>query len=298
MSTRLATAMLVAAALMAPRLAVAGCGCDKPPPPRAAVRPFVAHGGQAVTLFADALVVGRTYPVDFVSAADGVPVRAEGRVRLKRDLADGAPRAQLRVALPDLPLGPCTIRVLGASDVAILTVAADGFTVAGRPVALADVEATVQVPDYRAGVGADGTVYIPVDVAAVDGATRFWGAGIDFPLAFQADNVAIYNDQGFLMQLLDPSVPGLFELYGQDGTTSSVLGYWRHEFRTYKARHLLEHAWFPDDRDPDWHADGTRHVDHDHLVVAIRGRFADGGTPEPGATQPFQLVILSVPEER
>lgn len=49
------------------------------------------------------------------------------------------------------------------------------------------------------------------------------------------------------------------------------------------------------DNEPNWHADGTRHVNHDLIVVAIRSKLADGTTPVPGATPPFQLVITSTP---
>jgi len=31
-------------------------------------------------------------------------------------------------------------------------------------------------------------------------------------------------------------------------------------------------------------------------VVALRGTYADGTTPRPGATDPFKLVITSEPE--
>jgi hypothetical protein len=42
--------------------------------------------------------------------------------------------------------------------------------------------------------------------------------------------------------------------------------------------------------------DGTRHVDHDHIVVALRGTLEDGSAPAPGATPPFDLLIASQPE--
>ena len=54
---------------------------------------------------------------------------------------------------------------------------------------------------------------------------------------------------------------------------------------------------FNTDDDPNWHADGTPHVNHNLIVVAIRGRLANGTTPVPGATPPFQLVITSAPTE-
>jgi hypothetical protein len=149
--------------------------------------------------------------------------------------------------------------------------------------------------DYRAAVGADGTVYIPVDVAEVSNATRFAGTALGLPLQYEAKNVAMYNGQGYLMQLLDTTSPRLFELKGGDLDRSTTLSYWRHEFSTYKQEELSA-KHLPGDPADEWHADGTRHVDHDHIVVALRGTFADGTTPSPGATPPFQLVIDSQPE--
>src|SRR5205823_3919687 len=110
-----------------------------------------------------------------------------------------------------------------------------------------------------------------VDVTGVSAATTFTGLALGFPLAFGSSNVAMYNDQGFLMQLLDPNVPGLFQIAAGDALTSTALTYWRHEFETYKQAHRQLDAFNTDD-DPNWHADGTPHVNHNLIVVAIRGR--------------------------
>jgi hypothetical protein len=40
-------------------------------------------------------------------------------------------------------------------------------------------------------------------------------------------------------------------------------------------------------------ARGTRHIDHDHLVLAIRGVLEDGTTPQAGATPRFDLHIAT-----
>ena len=123
----------------------------------------------------------------------------------------------------------------------------------------------------------------------------------DMPAAsgwtFMQDGVgfAMYNDQGFLMQLLDPTVPGLFRINQGDSTTSNVLTYWRHEFRTYKAAHRLQDNYLADDDDPNWHADGSYHVNHDTIVVAIRGTLPNGTLPTPGATPKFRLGVTSQP---
>ncbi len=283
----LTVAAVLAASATAP--AWAGCGCDKPAPPRAAIRPFVATASQTVTLFNPALEDGATYDVAF--EPQGGPTQwARGSAERRKDVADGTEREHLRVAVPDLPLGPCAVSVWrdGARR---FDVAADDFTVAARPIALHEAGRTTS-RGYRAAVGSDGTVYIPVDVTEVSEATRFSGTALGLPLQYEAKNVAMYNGQGYLMQLLDAKSPRLFDLQSGDLDRSTTLSYWRHEFQTYKqeeqaAPHVLG------DEAGEWHADGTRHVDHDHIVVALRGAFADGTTPSPGATPPFQLVIDS-----
>jgi len=275
----------------------AGCGCDKPPPPRAALRPFVAFARQPVAVIDERLALDQIYSVEFEPVVGGVARRASGRVRLRRDLADGRLRPHLRVALPPLALGPCRVSVW-LEDTRLFDLPPDALTVTARPLALASGNAARRRQAYRAGVGSDGTIYIPVELRRISDATHFWGQGFGLPLDFEPSNIAMYNDQGVLMQLLDPTVPGLFEISPPGGEeTSAVLGYWRHEFRTYKARHRQEEAFRTDD-DENWHADGTRHVNHDLIVVAIRGRLTNGELLSPGATPPFTLAIVSETEER
>jgi len=287
--------MLLALALTAamPLPAGAGCGCDKPPPPRAQVRPFVGHVDQTISLFDDRFQAGARYDVLFESTVDSSADWSRGKAVVARDFADGRPRAQLKVRVGEVALGPCRITVYRQGS-PMLQLADDQFTVAGRPLVLHDFRESLSRSNYRAAVGRDGTLYIPVDVSQVNGGTTFTGNALGFPLTFAANDVAIYNDQGFLMQLLDPKIPGLFAIDAGSDQTSNTFSYWRHEFQTYKAAHRQVDAWATDESDPDWHANGTYHVDHDHIVVAIRGTLADGTTPAPGATAPFKLVIRSV----
>ena len=58
--TAFGSALLALLALGAPP-ADAGCGCSKPPPPRAAVRPFVGNADQKIVLFSDLLSPGAAY---------------------------------------------------------------------------------------------------------------------------------------------------------------------------------------------------------------------------------------------
>jgi hypothetical protein len=282
----------VLAAVGRPAPAGAGCGCDKPPPPRAAVRPFVGYADQKINLFDDRLVPGQRYAVEFESRADGSVDWSRGRAAARRDFADGQVRPQLRVGVGSVSLGPCRVSVWTSTGALLFALDDSAFTVAAAPIPLHDFDETVSRTGYQAGVGADGTVYIPVDVSQVNEATTFTGQAIGFPVHFGSDNVAMYNEQGFLMQLLDPRVPGLFRMTLGAGATSDALSYWRHEFRSYKRDHRAMDARRTDD-DPDWHADGSYHVDHDRIVVAVHPTMADGMAPAPGATPPFALVVTS-----
>src|SRR5262245_3877791 len=100
--TALATFGLLSGLLPGPvRPAGASCGCEKPPPVAAAIRPSFAfpardlfspcdltHGG-CVALFADGLVEGQTYGVDFTQGS-GHHRRVDVVARRARDLADGS----------------------------------------------------------------------------------------------------------------------------------------------------------------------------------------------------------------
>jgi hypothetical protein len=288
-----AVAVALVVAALVPRPVDAGCGCQKPPPARAAIRPFAGYVDQDVTVFDDRLVAGQSYDVRFLSGADGRVDWSRGRARQKRDLADGSSRVHLRVSVADVSLGPCAVSVWSNGQL-LLDLPDDVFTVTAPPITLHDFEETVARAGYRAGVGRDGTLYITVDVGRVSEATTFSGVANGLPLHFAADGIAMYNEQGFLMQLLDPAVPGLFRLQAGAGDASDAFEYWRHEFRTYKSDHRKLDARRLDG-DADWHADGSYHVDHDHLIVAIAGVLPDGSRLAPGATPPFDLVVRSTP---
>jgi hypothetical protein len=276
-------------ALTLPTAVEAGCGCDKPPPPRASVRPFVASKDQRITLFDVRLVSGLTYDIKFTPSAGGTPEWVRRKAVSRRDFADGQYRVQLRTPLPRMPLGPCAISVWKSGQL-VYSLADDQFTVAARPIALQHRDDMIVRENYQAAVGRDGTIFIPFDLGQVDDATTFTGKAYGLPLHFDTSHIAMYNTQGFLMQLLDPSAPGWITP-SADATSSTELIYWRHEFRTYKD----EHRWDEDREasDGEWHADGTYHVDHDLIVVAIAGTLPGNTFLTPGATAPFTLVVNS-----
>jgi hypothetical protein len=289
-TTKAIASMILALAALAPRAADAGCGCDKPPPPRAAIRPFVGYVDQQVTLFDGRLMPGQQYDVLFESSTDGVSDWSRGRAKLRRDLADGERRVQLHVSVAEVSLGPCRVSVWRDGEM-VFALEDEAFTVAAPPIALHEFAEGITREGYRTGIGRDGTMYIPVDVSQVDAATTFAGEADGLPLRFGAGDIAMYNAQGFLMQVLQPGNTGLFRIGAGDLTRSDQLSYWRHEFATYKQEHRRRDARAMDE--DDWHVDGTYHVDHDHIVVAIRGTMPSGAAPTPGPSPAFRLSISS-----
>jgi hypothetical protein len=295
--TAFSSALVLALALgaLVPRPADAGCGCSKPPPPLADVRPFVGHPDQMIAIFNPLLTPGNVYWVQFTSTADGSIDWSRGRTTMRRDFADGQVRAQLRTAVGTVSLGPARIAVWSTDGkTKLFEFSDDEFTVIAPPFELHDFNETVTQDAYQTGVGKDGTVYVAVDVSNVNDGTVFTGTANGFALTFGSGTVAMYNEQGFLMQLLDPSSPGLFRVLAGGNGTSDTLAYWRHEFRTYKQAHRRMDNFRTDD-DPDWHSDGTPHIDHNRIVIAVGGTLPNGSRPVPGATPPFQLVVSSAP---
>ena len=53
----------------------AGCGCNKPPPPAASVRPAFASPGDSVSLFSSRFERGRTYRVIFGDGLSAVELQ-------------------------------------------------------------------------------------------------------------------------------------------------------------------------------------------------------------------------------
>ena len=274
------------------RSAVAFCGCDKPPPPRASVRPFAGYADQVITLFDERLTQPGHYTVQFV-ARDGSSDWSRAKSTMKRDFADGQPRAQLRVAVPDMAFGPVVINVFSPDGDFIYSLSDDQFTVIAPPIALHDFAETITREDYRTGVAADGTVYVALDMTEMSDATTYTGTAVGVGIRFRPESVGFYNAQGFFGGGLDPSVPGLFRISAGTTDVSDTLSYWRHEFRSYKEEHRKRDA--RKSNDGEWHLDGTPHVDNFHLLVAIGATLDDGSALVSGATPPFRLVITATP---
>jgi hypothetical protein len=287
----------LAAAFLLPSAADAGCGCAKPPPPPASVRPAQTYSGAPVTIFSEQLVAGQSYRVIFASGVSDALATVDATAVAKRDLADGVMKPQLVVALPNLPLGPVRIEVSDAAGNLMLAMGDESFTAVSMPVLIPE-SLGVSVDQQRAAVGRDGTVYLSFDLSGVLAARTIDISAQGLPLRFGTEDVLISNTQGFLMQTLMNPIPGwiTFAASDKNGRNSDTLRYFRHEFETYYLAHGERSVHAVDPTDSSWHMDGTRHVDHDHLVVAIAGDL-NGAMPVPGATQAFRLQVKVITED-
>lgn len=286
------TAMLVGLVFSSPMTTHAGCGCDKPPPLPASVRPTATYQGMPVTLFSSSLQAGVTYNVTFTSV-NGQNVTVSSQAVNRRDLADSNYKLQLAINLPALPLGPASISVLQVGQTgALLAIADTSFTVVPKPVAVPNQPGSYSYQNFQAAVGRDGRVYISLDLTGMSDPRTFQATAKGWPLRFTNDDAVFYNVQGFLMQMVNAPIPGLATINPGNSSNSDTLQYQRHEFNTYVLQHDEHQPHATDPTDGNWHLDGTRHVDHDHLILAIAGK-VNGATPAPGATSAFTLEFKS-----
>jgi hypothetical protein len=288
-----ATALVSVALLGNPVLVQAGCGCTKPPPALASVRPNVTYAGQDVTVFHAALQAGQLYTVTFNSGISGETKTISAHAVLRRDLADGQLKPQLITPLPPLPLGPTSISVQQAGQSgAVLMVSDDAFTVAPQPVVVPAQFGRYEYRDFQAAVSRQGVVYLSLDLTNVTDPVVFQARIVGYPLRFRTDDAVFYNTQGYLMQLLNQEIPGLAAVAPIDkAKESDILQYARHEFNSFFLAHHEREAHEVDAADPNWHADGTRHVDHNHLILALAGQLSNNSTPPAGATPKFKLRL-------
>ena len=288
-------AVLTGAALVAtPPPVQAGCGCIKPAPAPAAVRPNVTYGGQLVTLFHSSLVNGGSYTVKF-TAMDGTTASVTGAAVNRRDLADAVYKNQLEVTIPTrVPIGPVGITVTQAGQSSpFLSIPDTSFTLAPQPVAVPSQPGSYNYQNYNAAVGRDGKVYISLDLNGMTMPRTIQAQAKGYPLRFSKDNATFYNTQGFLMQLVGAPIPGLATITPGNTTDSDTLQYQRHEFATYFMQHGERTTHSTDPNDSNWHTDGTRHIDHNKLILAIAGGKVNGVTLAAGSTPAFTLALNS-----
>jgi hypothetical protein len=283
--------------------AQAGCGCEKAPPAPADVRPHMSWPGRDVTIFDPQLVPGETFEVRFAPAT-GAPAQVVSAVATsRRDFADGVAKPQLFVTLPDLPPGPTAIDVRRpGSDTALLALDDRSFTAMAQPLRVPSELGDWTYDQVHAAVDRDGVLYVGLDLAQLTQPMVFRAQALGVPLRFGNEDVLFYNTQGFLMQaLVKPTngaatvepVPGMFVQATDDASDSDVLTYSRHEFATYFLQHGERREHAVDPQDASWHQNGTPHIDHDHLILAIDGRLQNGAALAPGATPAFALKLTT-----
>jgi len=228
---------MVAIYLAMPKLAIAGCGCDKPPPTPAAVIPRVAFPGMPVTFFDPSFVAGQQWNITFNSGQVSATVSAP--VEMRRDITGtiGAKQTpQLRVTVPSLPPGPSSIHLSeGTSNI---TIPADSFVVIGQPVEVGQENADIQMDKYTTAVGLDGTLYLAVGgLNQVCDAMSFHAKLDGYPLRFSDGDVLIFNSQGYFIDALAAVSHSHFSINPGDESTSNWLSYYRHSFAKYCADH-------------------------------------------------------------
>ena len=271
--------------------ASAGCGCDKPPPVPAVVRPEATYAGRTVTVFHPSLLVGQTYSVVFTSGVSGASTTVTASAVKARDLADGNYKPQVNAVVPAMPLGPTRIAVV-AGGKTLLSVDDSALTVVPQPIIVPTSAGELHTTGFKAAVSRAGVVYVSLDLSQVKDPLVFRAQLKGVPLRFKAADAVFWNTDGFQMQLLKQSMPGLSSIDSASGTTDSdTLQYSRHEFNTYYLQHFERQPHQLDPNDPRWHTDGTPHVDHDHLVLALAGKLEGSELPAAGSTAQADLVL-------
>jgi len=279
---RISVALIIAIFVAMPKPANAGCGCDKPPPLPASVIPSVAFSGMPVTFFDPSFIPGQQWNITFSSGKASATV--SGEVVLKRDITDttGIKRTpQLMVAVPSLPPGPCSIRL--SAGTLSMTILASSFVVIGQPVMVSQQETEIEEDRYTTAVGLDGTLYVAVGgLNRVCDAMSFDAQLGGYPLRFSDGDVLIFNSQGYFIDSLTPLSHNHFSISPGEDDSSNELFYYRHSFAKYCADHLPGGPKQVDPTDPNWHLDGTPHVDYSIVIFAIHGYFDDGSMQQPG----------------
>ena len=277
----LSTLFLVAMVLLRGS-AEAGCGCDKPPPLPAVTVPNFSFPGMAVTLFDSRFQAGQQWTVQFFNGSSSATTTAT--VVVKRNLTtSGVVTPQLVVTTPEIPVGPTTITASWQSEA--LTVLPQSFTVIAKPIMVSEQDTDFDILNYTTGVSMDGTVYLSIGgLDKVCHSIKFNARADGFPLRSSQGTTVIYNHQGFLIDGLTPQSVNHFTVRPEKkATRSDRLDYLRHSFAQYCAEHQPGAVREVDPTDPDWHLNGTPHVDYSTLIFAIDGT-VNGAEPPAGSS--------------
>ena len=275
--------LLLLATSARPNLAYAGCGCSKPPPKPAAVIPSVAAPGMPVTFYDRRFYKNQKWNVLFTSGTTSILTSA--RVVKKRDITDSTGKTsnpQLVVTVPNLPPGPTSITISHGRRVEML-IPADSFVTMGSLIGVSQKNSELELSQYSTSVGDDGTLYVGVGgLNTVCDAMKFQSVLDGYPLRFGDGDVLIFNGQGYFIDALDPASHNHFFINPGGTSTSDQLVYERHSFQQYCIDHAPGGSKQVDPKDPNWHLDGTPHVDYSIVIFAINGHFDSGATQAPG----------------
>jgi hypothetical protein len=270
--------------LVGPSPALAGCGCDKPPPPPAAVIPQVAFGGMPISIFHTSFKLGQKWQVVFRNGSqDSLPQKI--KVLRKRDISDPTGQTKtlrLTLALPlTLPKGPTSIIVSRRAE--SFTIPAETFTVIGTPIVASEQNIEFIVHNYTTGVGSDGVFYLSLGgLQNVCQPMKFHALTMSVPLRYSYGDVVVINSQGFLIESLGPATSNHFFTDPKHAPQSDRMTYWRHSFMQYCIDHRPGGPKALDRRDPNWHKDGTPHVDYTTLIFAFAGHYDNQSVPAAG----------------
>lgn len=253
--------------------AMAGCGCEHPLPLPAAVIPSVIYPGMPVKLYSDNFVPGENYIVWFGAV----------KVQATADM-DRESKRRIKVTLLhwSLPFGPTMINVRDSSHNSVLSIPSSDFTVIPPPYTLPS-RGENQYHYQKLTVGADGTLYCALNMEWVRQAVHIEGQLLGYPL--RIDDFTVLNVQGYNMETV-----GLWRIDPTGSDKSDEILYDRHSFELYYQDHAERRPHEVDSADPDYHLDGTRHIDHEHLILAISGHLGRTTTPlPPGPTRELKV---------
>jgi hypothetical protein len=297
-------AALVAATAVSPfvRPATAGCGCDHPPPAYAPVMPPFASPGRSIRIYAEGGAKFKpftTYTVTFQPATPGLvttllPVS-------KRVMALRSDWIALTVP-SNLKPGPIALRVKAPGFE--VQYAPHLFTALPLARQLPNSDASILISGLDAAVSMDGTLLVPIDLTGVLDPIQFALMLTNVPLGFTPEDVTFYNADGvdlslFTLHVNDPTTRQWGSYFGWEveddaamrnvvyddkvvfsprpGQQSDLLTYWRHEFHTYETAHERDGSHFVDANG--LHPDGSMHIDHNRLILAITGKLRDPAAP-------------------
>ena len=157
--------------------ALAGCGCDHPPPAFAPVMPAFGSPGTEIILNSDRgrLRSGASYEVRFVSSNSFWPISAKG-IAISRDA--------VAVNVPaGLFSGPTAITIVDSKN-GDHVFDSSLFTAMTLPRRLPAGDAIVALNGFVAPVTADGTLLIPVDLQDIVEGSQFAFAVSNSPIRF------------------------------------------------------------------------------------------------------------------